>query len=468
MEANDDAMPVYEEWREKWNKSTSSLMEGATKRGGHIAVVWKDATIIWGGLNRDSAHYICPSLVHYHIAGEWFVKETTGCLPKDGPYQNVAAQVLNDKLFIFGYTGCKFFQPDDHNKIIHALDLNKWLWTRHTPSGPPPLKGSNEMCSWVYNGKVYFFSGETVLNHEPKEGEHDYPSYLRVEKYPYNEDLYTNTTNQLFCYNPRNNAWEWPLVRGDIPSPRMEGTAIINGDLVYFFGGNKPHFETVTQDRFPRCDLYILDMRTMIWQLVHTDAHLKDDASKMSDGSFPIFKWQISHTLTRISHRTAVLFGSYHIYDSYCDGDDESFGFCWLLDLDEALHSNDPSSMWTQVPGYEHFKGHAHASVLEPLSQQLWVIGGFFMPTVGPTEVSGLLRFSPNVKPLKVLAMESTIRDISAEDPRVGSEELPEKLRKEIEWNRKVDDNSYPWKTGILIRSKKFAGAKKGRNSLVN
>ena len=440
MDQDSRDTPIDFPHKRKWDwRSSSSVMEGATKRAGHVAVVWKDATIIWGGSNRDTRNYICPSLVYYHIAGEWFMKETTGCLPGDGPYMNVAAQVLDDKLFVFD--GGRYDRPNDHT-IIHSLDLNSWSWTSYTPSGPPPLRGSSKMSSWVHNGKIYFFGGETTLTHKPKDGPHDYPSYLRVKKYLIHEDedetLYDNTTNQLFCYNPHNNTWEWPLVRGDIPSPRKEGTAVVNWNFVYFFGGNTPHFTTVREDSYQHAELYTLDMNTMTWQLVHT--------SKMLVSAFPIMKWRMSQTFTRISRRTAVLFGSSMIIEENPEHPhrrpaSENIGYCWLLDLDEALHSYDPSSIWTPVPGYEQFETFMHSSVLEPLSQQLWVIGSFFSEQ---TKVSGLLKVSLRVKPLKILAMESTVRHVSAKDSRIGSDEIPEKLRKEIEWNREVYENMLP------------------------
>ena len=421
MDQDDEATP--NDQNRMWNwKSASSAMEGATKRGGHVAVVWKDATIIWGGKNSEGRNYISPSLVCYHIAGEWFMKETRGCPPRDGPHMHVSAQVLNDKLFVFG--ACKWDRPNDH-KIIHSLDLNSWSWTRYTPSGPPPMKACSKMSSWVHNGKIYFFGGETALTHKPKDGQHEYPSCLRVQKCHIDEEFFDNTTNQLFCYNPHTDVWEWPLVRGDIPSPRKEGTAIINGDVVYFFGGDcpRPGIPEWKGDSYPRAELYTLDMKTMTWQLVHT--------SRALVSAFPNIKWRMSHTFTVTSQRTAVLFGRSMIMEQ----DKTVVGFCFLLDLDEALHSNDPSSMWTQVPGYEQYERYMHSTVLEPFSQQLWVIGGFVKRHA---KVPALLKISLKVKPLKVLAMESTIRHISADDPRVGSEELPEKLRQEIKWNREA------------------------------
>ena len=50
-------------------------------------VTWKDIILVCGGEDRDAGytpvHYACPSIVYYHKAGEWHMKEITGDLPRD-------------------------------------------------------------------------------------------------------------------------------------------------------------------------------------------------------------------------------------------------------------------------------------------------------------------------------------------------------------------------------------------------
>ena len=137
----------------------------------------------------------------------------------------------------------------------------------------------------------------------------------------------------------------------------------------------------------------------------------------------------IGHTLTRISQCAAVLYGSAMQLGR------RDVGYCWIMDLDEALSLEGHSSVWTPIPKYEQSPRFLHAPVLDPLSQQLWIIGGCLQDDE-PTTASGIQKLAVKVVPLKVLAMECTVCHVSANDPRLRNEELPENLRREIKVNR--------------------------------
>ena len=80
------------------------------------------------------------------------------------------------------------------------------------------------VSSWVHNGKLYYFGGMTSADSVPVGRGHHYPSYLTLV----NNGYATGYTNQLFCYNPNTDMWEWPLIVGDISSPRYDSSIIIN------------------------------------------------------------------------------------------------------------------------------------------------------------------------------------------------------------------------------------------------
>ena len=50
-----------------------------------------------------------------------------------------------------------------YSNNIHALDLKSWTWTRLSPGGSPPVKCAY-LSTWLHNGKLYGFGGETSEN----------------------------------------------------------------------------------------------------------------------------------------------------------------------------------------------------------------------------------------------------------------------------------------------------------------
>ena len=46
-------------------------------------------------------------------------------------------------------------------------------------------------------------------------------------------------SNQLVCYDPATNAWEWPATSGPAPSPRAGHSVAKMDDTVYVFGGRQ-------------------------------------------------------------------------------------------------------------------------------------------------------------------------------------------------------------------------------------
>ena len=81
-----------------------------------------------------------------------------------------------------------------------------------------------------------------------------------------------------------------------------------------------------------------------------------------------------------------------------------------------------------------------HVTVLEPVSQRLWVIGGEDDSPDGFT--SDVLKMSINTLPLKTLALYHIARNIKASDPRLSSNNYPKRLINEIEEHRYIiEDN---------------------------
>ena len=160
-------------------------------------------------------------------------------------------------------------------------------------------------------------------------------------------------------------------------------------------------------------------MEDMIWKKVHDDMPTEAGFTPKGRGQY---------TLTLISQSTAVLYGSYFVDDGHHVHDDS-----WLLNLDGAKQFMDPSLIWSKIPN--HHLRFCHEAVLEPVSQSLWVIGGFdgnsfdgnvFFYTLD------LLKMSFNPAPLKDLAIDHVARRIDTEDQRLLAHQLPWDICNEI------------------------------------
>ena len=133
----------------------------------------------------------------------------------------------------------------------------------------------------------------------------------------------------------------------------------------------------------------------------------------------PAFEYD---TLTRISESFAVLYNS----------------DCWMLDLKSAIKVKDPSLFWRRIP--THLGRYLHATVLEPDSQKLWVIGGYDNQR---NIVRDILELSFNLVPLKALAIDCAAHSIRNGNPRLHPGNYPSGLRKEIELYRSKVRETY-------------------------
>jgi len=400
---------------------------------------------VWGGCEygpEENVHneYWDPADVTLHFEGKWLRKTTTGDIPRCS--SGATAQVLNNTMFVL----CGFHsrEPEYNTNSIFALDLLSWTWSKLSPKGVPPLK-CDKLSSWVHGGKVYGFGG---FGHPPAEAEddeednkvssrlesdrhinqfEDYPSYMRVvlEYYGYTSRCWNN---QLFCYDPSSNRWEWPRVGGSVPPPRAAHTTLCCGDAVLLFGGR------LAGKRLN--DLHVLDMLSLQWTKVH------DSVSGEAAEGLPCGRsW---HSLTRISPTAAVLFGGYN-------SEWKPLGDCWLLDTAACKTAirepnSDPSTLWTSCRHHEQnesSRGYArlwHSAVLEPVSLRVWVIGGIINDLMEqhdhevehPWQILSMSFTSAT--PLRLLAMEAAIASVRPDDPDLLG--LPRNLRNELEARR--------------------------------
>ena len=370
---------------------------------GHVTVTWKDYTIIWGGVRFD------PSFVYYHLCGEWVWQKTSGDVPiSTNIYGDVLKRCVYDTAVVNQDTMIVMGAKNHNASYVHILDLKTWNWTKITPKGTPPLKGSRACSSWLYKGKMYCFGGTNWVYEKDLSL---YPSYLKTS-----DGTQGQYSNQLFCFNITTQCWEWPNIRGDVPQPRAWHSTVINESTIFLFGGSA-HSEEGEEINLN--DLHTLDMSNLRWKLVHGPAY---DSS-----TFRVPSAREGQSLTWISQSAAILFGGLGVLWEWSG----RLGDCWLLHLNQAEKSNDLSTIWTRIKTNNLQKRFVHTAVLEPLSQRLWLMGGAHCS-------KKLEKITTNVVPLKVLAMECIVGKMKSDDPMLNA--APKMLKKDIEAYRSSFD----------------------------
>ena len=231
-----------------------SGLPSSLRRYGHVAVTWKNATIIWGGFIIEEPNSDTRSTIYYHLSGEWLGQETTGVLPDSSHY--CQGHVINDTMYVV------------RSYAMYMLDLNAWTWTSIVTPGAMPI--IIDMSTWTHGENIYCYGS-------------------------------TGGGNKLYCFNCGSNSWQVLDQKGEIPSPRSRHLAIARNKEVFLFGGNGEGPEEVMFN-----DLHVLDMRAMRWRKVHGNSSARDVPSRKSKSSI----CQYSQSLTRISESAAVLYDS--------------------------------------------------------------------------------------------------------------------------------------------------------------
>ena len=355
------------------------------------AVTWKNSIIVLGGFAgiRDEVTHDPGSVCYYHCSGKWLRQETLGNKPPRHFCNGNVVEVLNDKIVVVV------------DGTFYSLCLFTWTWTILDPGGQPPPGvpfDCRYMSSWVYNERIYIFGG-----------------------YGVNEEFEITYSNHLSCYNPSTNNWELVHQSGDIPSPRRGQVTTIAEDTVFLFGG---HNDNHHQDS-PHGELYMLDMNNLHWTRIH-------EAGPIGPSNHGRF--YMSSTLTLISKSRAVVFSSL----PHADNDE-----VWILDIDRAKHLDDPAYIWKQIPN--HFRRSSYTALKDPLSESVWLIGGFDGnithndPTYGPLNpvTSDILKISPHSLTLRDLATDYIARNMSTEEAKLLPDQIPQEIVDDIALHRR-------------------------------
>ena len=419
----------FEDWRICAHslKMEETLSSVQVQRSGHVAVTWNDCIIIWGG--RDLELSCCDiNEVMIHYDGTWRYKKTIGNVdvPRGFSY-NLTAQVVGDKMYVFGGQPFGNVHAGAHGKDplqnqMSVLDLKSWNWSKFKPVGSSPIRCINQ-TSWVHNNKIYVFGGGwTSSTYFGINTDVNYPIGVQVV-----DGSSYAVTNQLFCYDTANNCFEWPSIKdeGNILTPRWGHSSFIQGKTAFIFGGNHNNLiSAINHNVNRRNDLIILDLETMILRQVHGSSNAWGLPSKRA--------W---HSMTKISSVKAVLYGGYYERND-----------CWILDVKKALQGKfvEASSLWTECRATDSKEElpvrESHSAVIEPKSKRLYILGGYSGSSgtsydIDMSDKALVITFTPTS--LELLAMEHVIKVYGPESPLL-EEFLPKdhEMRKTLEGRR--------------------------------
>ncbi|XP_069671487.1 kelch domain-containing protein 2-like isoform X2 [Periplaneta americana] len=323
-----------------------SMHEKIHRRSGHIAVMYKNWLIVWGGYvdhmqetstsQIQSAYHYTDELWIYDCLSElWERVLTKGDIP---PRNSGSCGVLHeDCLYIFGgfHGQTEPGSMDGNSNQLFRLHLCTMTWEWLHPTGEQPTP-CDKLAGWVYNNKLYFFGG---FGPQPDFGapfQHVVDPSTELSGWP------RGWNNQLVVYNPATDEWEWPRTRGTIPSPRAAHAADITGHKVFVFGGRIGN----TRNN----DLHCLDLDKMRWS-----GNLTRPFELNPEGR----SW---HSFTFITESRAVLYGGLNQFNTVLSD-------CWFLDLVPSLrwyrfrHRYPKPRLW-------------HKAQFVPVSGDLLIMGG--------------------------------------------------------------------------------------------
>ncbi|XP_065202038.1 kelch domain-containing protein 2-like [Planococcus citri] len=237
---------------------TTEIKSKLHERTGHVSVLYEDSIYVWGGYSETpwrsrrlhQFRYYSPSEVIRldSFYGYWEVLTTTGDIPAAAA--GSCALEYNSHMYVFG----GFVHSITHSmNLLYRLNLKTMVWDLIKPMGLSPVP-CDKLAGWVYNNNLYFFGGFGYL---PEKVPETTSIHFYRDDSSYDSTRPRGWNNQLFCYNPSTNSWEYPAALGDGPSPRAGHAACIddNGN-VFIFGGR-----CVTRNN----ELHILHMATMKW-----------------------------------------------------------------------------------------------------------------------------------------------------------------------------------------------------------
>ncbi|RAH42082.1 putative cell polarity protein (Tea1) [Aspergillus brunneoviolaceus CBS 621.78] len=194
----------------------ATVSEGPGPRVGHASLLVGNAFIVFGGDTKvDESDTLDDTLYLLNTSSrQWSRSIPPGPRPA-GRYGHTL-NILGSKLYVFGGQVEGFFFNDlvafDLNQLQNPANKWEFLIRNSHEGGPPPgqippARTNHTIVS--FNDRLYLFGGTNGVQ----------------------------WFNDVWCYDPRVNAWSQLDCVGFIPTPREGHAAAIVNDVMYIFGG---------------------------------------------------------------------------------------------------------------------------------------------------------------------------------------------------------------------------------------
>ena len=174
---------------------------GPSPRGGHTAVVYEDAMVVFGGC--DGWNYFNDCYRHSFAQREWTALRVTGTAPGARSAPATVVREATGEMFVFGgYDGARSL----NDLFRFALITNEWSHVRVSGTPPSPRGGHTAV---VHDETMYIFGGKSGRS-------------------PFN-DLYGFSFERSF--------WERVQVGPGAPSPRCAHVCVPYSRSLFVLGG---------------------------------------------------------------------------------------------------------------------------------------------------------------------------------------------------------------------------------------
>lgn len=203
-----------------------------------------------------------------------------------------------------------------------------------------------------------------------------------------------NRAEMIYVYDFNGNVWETPHMDSkNVPMPRYGHSSVLFGDKIYVYGG-------VTANGQICNELWAFDVSAKTWEniTVRSDPCIPSNATAMCG---PLKS--VGHTATLFTNKSRkseimiVIFGYSPV-----------FGF---LNTVQEYHFGTREWKIVKTKGFPVKGGYGHTSAWDPLTQRIYVYGGFISSSVASSHISDrLYSYDPTYRTWKMLMKAPTPR----------------------------------------------------------
>ncbi|XP_012222964.1 attractin-like protein 1 isoform X2 [Linepithema humile] len=339
--------------------------EVIARSGSALLHFYSDVAYNMSGFNITYKINACPSRYsHMDCSGHGVCIE--GTCTCDAMWTGEACDVQvcpNNCSFHHGQGECD--RESHHCRCFHGYKGadcsqkgDRGFWESITYKDLPP-DGSASHCSIIWKDSLYVVGGE---------------SFHRAK--------------MIYVYDYNGNVWETPHVQGRVPLPRYAHSCVLFGDKIFMYGG-VVHNSTVTNE------IWAFDVSSKVWEnvTVHDDCHNRTICGPLKVAG---------HTATLVqSHgkkeKMVVIFGY-----------SPRYGY---LNTVQEYYLGTREWQIAQTTGFPVKGGYGHSSAYDPLTNLIYVYGGYVSESQSSQVLSSMLySYHPNFCEWRLLTSAPSAR----------------------------------------------------------